>query len=139
MAHMIILIWKKSHVVPSLIKKTLDKNKIINVWGSKKTVRDFVFIDDLVQASLKFIQKSKINFPLNFSSGESTTIFNLTKIILKVANKNKKIKFIQSGKSSANFRVLDNSKINKILKNINRTKLETGLKVTIDWYEKNYK
>jgi GDP-L-fucose synthase len=130
---------EKSHVVPSLIKKTLDKNKIINVWGSKKTVRDFVFIDDLVQASLKFIQKSKINFPLNFSSGESTTIFNLTKIILKVANKNKKIKFIQSGKSSANFRVLDNSKINKILKNINRTKLETGLKVTIDWYEKNYK
>ena len=130
---------EKSHVVPSLIKKALDKNKTLSVWGSKNTIRDFVFVSDLVQASMKLVTKSKINYPLNFSSGRPTAIYDLSKMILSVLKKNKKIKFIYKGRSSANYRVLDNKKINKILNFKKRTKLEKGLKITIDWYEKKIK
>ena len=129
---------EKSHVIPSLIKKTYN-NKIIDVWGDKNIVRDFVFVDDLIEAMLKVIPKTTLNFPLNFSSGKPTTIKNLVEIILKIYEKPKKIRYKFFNRSSAKYRVLDNSKISKLIKIKNRTNLETGLRKTIAWYKENVK
>ena len=127
---------KKSHVIPALIKKAYNKKKVLEVWGNKKIIRDFVYVEDLVDAMLKFILKKKNILPINFSSGKAISIFRLAKKILEVSKSNKKIYFNHSERSSANYRVLDNKKINQIVKNLNRTKLEDGLKKTIEWYKK---
>ena len=129
---------KKSHVIPALIKKVLNSKNILEVWGDKKIIRDFVYVDDLVDAILKLTKKNKINEPLNFSSAKATSIASLANKILKTSKilqfKKKKIIYKYPYRSSANYRVLDNSKINKFLKNLSRTKLEIGLKKTIQWY-----
>ena len=127
---------KKSHVIPALIKKAYNKKKVLEVWGNKKIIRDFVYVEDLVDAMLKFILKKKNILPINFSSGKAISIFRLAKKILEVSKSNKKIYFNHSERSSANYRVLDNKKINQIVKNLNRTKLEDVLKKTIEWYKK---
>ena len=44
MDYMIILMKKKSHVVPALIKKLFKNKSKLEVWGDKKVTRDFVFV-----------------------------------------------------------------------------------------------
>ena len=127
----------KSHVIPALIKKVFLKKKNLEVWGNKKVVRDFVYVEDLVNTMLAVTFNKKINEPINFSSGTPTTILNISKKILKISRENKKLIFKFYGRSSASYRVLDNEKINKLIKNLKRTNLDSGLKKTIKWY-KNY-
>ena len=107
------------------------------MWGNKKVVRDFVYVEDLVNTMLAVTFNKKINEPINFSSGTPTTILNISKKILKISRENKKLIFKFYGRSSASYRVLDNEKINKLIKNLKRTNLDSGLKKTIKWY-KNY-
>ena len=125
----------KSHVIPALIKKVFLKKKYLEVWGNKKIVRDFVYVEDLVNAMLTVTFNKKISAPINFSSGTPTTVLDIGKKILKISRENKKLIFKFFGRSSASYRVLDNEKINKLIKNLKRTNLDCGLRKTIEWYK----
>ena len=41
---------KTSQVIPALIKKSLNTNKQLEIWGSGKQYRDFIYVDDVVHA-----------------------------------------------------------------------------------------
>ena len=129
---------KKSHVIPALIKKSLNSQKNLEVWGNPSVVRDFVFVDDLIDAMINFIPK-KTKQILNFSSGSSTSIKLLAKTILKISGTNKKITYKFKNRSSAIYRVLNNNNYNKKIKKLKRTTLEDGLKKTFEWMRKNKK
>ena len=57
----------KSHVIPSLIKRAINKENPFIVWGNKETVRDFVFSDDLSYALLQVLENYCNGKPINFS------------------------------------------------------------------------
>jgi len=122
-----------SHVVPALIKKALSKKKYLDVLGDPSVTRDFVYAEDLAKACI-FLSMHKFKGIINFSSGAPLTIRQLAKKIIKVLKINKKIKFVSKSKSSAKYRVLDNSKFNKLFKYFKRTNLKDGLHETIKWY-----
>ena len=128
-----------SHVVPALIKKIINEKKALKVWGDKQVTRDFVYVEDLSQAIEKIVVKKKNLSPINFSSGKATKILQLVNLLTKITKKNLKIKFVNKSLSSAPYRVLDNSKFNKIFKSFKRTPLKKGLEETITWYVKNEK
>ena len=46
----------RSKVIPALIRK-FEKKKIVEVWGSGKDVKDFLYIDDFVRNLLLVIEK----------------------------------------------------------------------------------
>ena len=122
-----------SHVVPALIKKALSKKKYLEVLGDPSVTRDFVYAEDLAKACI-LLSNHKFKGIVNFSSGNSLTIKQLAKKIIKVLKIKKEIKFVSKSKSSAKYRVLDNFKFNKLFKNFKRTNLEDGLHKTIRWY-----
>ena len=128
-----------SHVVPALIKKIINEKKVLKVWGNKLVTRDFVYVEDLSRAIEKIVVKKQNLSPINFSSGKATNIFQLVKLLTKITKKKLKIKFINKSLSSAPYRVLDNSKFNRIFKGFKRTPLKKGLEETITWYVKNEK
>ena len=126
---------KKSHVIPALIKKSCNSKKKLEVWGDPAVVRDFVYVDDLVDAMISFIPK-KTKQILNFSSGTPTSIRMLAKSILKVTGVDKKIIYKFKSRSSAIYRVLNNNNFNRKIKKIKRTPLENGLQKTYEWFKK---
>jgi len=130
--------FEKSHVTPALIKKAVDKKKLI-VLGDKKVVRDFVFVKDLVKAILLISSSRKIKKIINFSSGHPTTIYTLANKIAKHTKISKIIFKNNKLKSSAPYRVLDNKEFNKLFPKFKRTKLDDGLIDTIKWYNRNKK
>lgn len=126
---------KKSHVIPGLIKKVF-KDKHLKVWGDKRVIRDFVYVDDLAKATLTLLKK-KILTPINFSLGKGYSIKELAEKINKISGRNLKIIYQENMPSSAKFRVLNNNLSNNKLK-IKKTNLDKGLRQTISWYKKKY-
>jgi GDP-L-fucose synthase len=78
---------KNSHFFPALIRKAhlckIKKKRFIKIWGSGKPLRELIYVDDLAEACIFFMNK-KINHTLiNVGSGQDYTIKYYTKFILK--------------------------------------------------------
>lgn len=125
---------KKSHVIPALIKRSINSKKNLEVWGNPNVIRDFVYVEDLVDAILNFIPKRTKQI-LNFSSGNPSSIKLLAKTILKISGTNKRIIYKFKNRSSAIYRVLNNNNYNKKIKRIKRTNLNEGLLKTMLWFK----
>lgn len=134
---------KSSHVIPGLISKFLKakKNKTsIKVWGSGKSIREFLYVDDLADAIFEVLKTSKNKLKrvclndipiLNIGSGESISIKNLVLKIKKIINFKGKIIFDRSFPDGTLNKNLDSKRINS-LNWKPKIKLNQGLKKVIN-------
>ena len=132
---------KKSHFLGATINKVMNsKTKKIVFWGKGKEMRDFLYVDDLVDGIEKIIKKQKKYFDIvNLSYGKSYPVIEIAKKIIKISKMKKTIKF---DISKPNIDI-DLSLSNKYaLRSYNWkpiTELDKGLQYTINWYKKFYK
>jgi dTDP-L-rhamnose 4-epimerase len=86
----------------SIFSTLMLNDKDINIFEDGEESRDFVYIDDVVQATILGLEKEEgNNLVFNVGSGVTTTVNNLTKILLKKYNSNSKCKV------SGNYRIGD--------------------------------
>ncbi len=124
----------KSHVLPALIKRAINKKIPFEVWGNKNTVRDFVYSDDLSNAILTILEKYHNVEHINFSSGKETTIEELVKLILKICKHPTDPQYNNSKPTAVPYRVLNNQKYNNLYKNSKKTNLSNGIEKTVKWF-----
>jgi GDP-D-mannose 3',5'-epimerase len=67
----------------------------IEVWGDGQQTRSFLYIDDCIEAVLRFMRQDKFLGPVNIGSEEMVTINELAEMAIEVANKRAYIKNIQ--------------------------------------------
>jgi GDP-L-fucose synthase len=80
-----------SHVFASLITKFLNKKKSVELFGSGTEKRDFLYIDDLLEAVQLLEKKISKKFEIyNVSYGTSLRIRDLASIIKRTLNSQKK-------------------------------------------------
>ena len=128
----------RSKVIPALIRK-FEKKKIVEVWGSGKDVKDFLYIDDFVRNLLLVIEKINKFTIINISSSNSVSLTQIIHILKKIyKKKNRKIILNKNKPSMIPFRKISNKKIKKLINFKIRFSLEMGIKETIKWYKKNY-
>ncbi len=130
--------WKTAKVVPSLIRKVVEKKFPVVIWGNGKDLKDFIYIDDFINALLKlFILKKKIN-PINISSGKSYTIRQMFSILEKISDQKKiEIRYDKSKPTMIPKRKISNQYLRQISSWKPKIDLETGIKNTYNWYKKN--
>jgi len=133
---------QNSHVIPALISKLYkakkNKKKIVKIWGSGKPKRDFMYVDDLAEACIFFMNKNLKNQFLNIGSGKSYTILKITKIIKKILNYEGEIRTDISKPDGTLDKSLDISKATVLGWKGSQTTLEDGLRLTIIDYIKKF-
>lgn len=67
----------------------------IEVWGDGQQTRSFLYIDDCIEAVLRFMRQDEFKGPVNIGSEEMVTINQLAQMAIDIAGKNIKIKNIQ--------------------------------------------
>lgn len=110
------------------------RGKTIIVKGDKNRFRDFVYIDDVLEAFMKSLNKKSHIFKVyNVSSGISTTIENLISSIL--INIDHKVLVEYSGSTLGDQFGLygDNSLIQEELGWESKCNLEVGLRKMVNW------
>lgn len=129
-----------SHVVPALVRKFIDakKNKIdeITVWGDGSSSREFLYVDDAVDAIINAIHTDESG-PFNLGTGYETTIKELVSTISDLVGFQGKILWDKTKPNGQPRRFYDMTKFQKTFGYIPNTKLYEGLKKTIEWYESN--
>ncbi len=132
---------KSGHVIPSLISKfhnaKIHNKKIVEVWGTGKVKREFLYVDDLAEA-IEFLLNKKINYNLiNIGSGEEVTIKKLSNIISNVVGYKGKIVFNSKYPDGTPRKVVD-SKIMRKIGWKHKVDLKTGLKIVYETFRKKY-
>tara|TARA_B100000780_G_scaffold222000_1_gene161065 strand:- start:650 stop:1336 length:687 start_codon:yes stop_codon:yes gene_type:complete len=131
-------------IVPETIINGIEKKRLL-IRSSGKLVRDYLFIGDAVNAYTLIMKKLLINkkkklLIYNVGSKYNLSVIRLARLILKLMNKSHlKPKILNYSKKEIKFQKLNFNKISKELKWRQVTSMESGLKLTIDWYIKNYK
>lgn len=126
-----------SHVIPSLIMKfhkaKIEMCRFIEIWGSGKPVREFIYVDDLAEACIFLMKNYNSSNIINIGSSEEISIEKLAYLIKDVVGYKGEIVFDESKPDGALRKTLDSSKINRLGWKA-KVCLRDGLKRTYKWY-----
>jgi nucleoside-diphosphate-sugar epimerase len=96
---------------PSFIKRIVDEADPFEIWGDGNQVRDFIHIDDIVNATMKAVELG-IQEPVNLGWGRPTSFNELAQICFDVAGvRPKPIRHLVSKPVGVDYRCCDNSKL----------------------------
>ena len=128
---------ERGHAIPQLILKADKGMNPFNVWGDGSQVRDFVFVEDVIDALLLVTEKNPTARAYNIASGTATTIKELVETITKIYGYEPQFDFDLSKPIMIPKRLVDVSRIKDKLGWTAPHTLQKGLEKTIDWYKKN--
>ena len=129
---------KISHVIPALIQRVYDGEDPLVIWGSGNQTRAFLYVEDLAEGIVLAAEKHNVANPINLGTDEEISIKDLINIILRLSNQKRKIIFDNTKPDGSPRRKSDNRKAKKLIGFQVKTKIEKGLKKTIDWYLENH-
>ena len=133
-----------NRIIPETIISLIN-NKRIKIRSSGKLVRDYLYVDDAVNAYymiMKTLEKYKNKKLLIYNVGSkyNLSVLQLVDLILDLMKKkNLKPIIMNKSKQEINFQKLNDNKIKRDLGWKQKVSLKSGLFKTIRWYQDNYK
>jgi len=86
-----------SHFFPALIRKlssaVTNKKKSIMLWGTGRAKREFIYVDDIADACIFFMNKKVKHALINIGSEEESTIKEMANKVEKKIGKNIQVRF----------------------------------------------
>jgi GDP-L-fucose synthase len=130
----------RSHVVAALVRKWVEaelaKAPSVEVWGTGKPIREFIYVEDCADAIVLAAEKYRDTaLPLNIGTGIGTSIRELAETIHQLSGYRGKLVWDADKPDGAAKKVLDVTRMRQVLDGWSPpTDLKTGLARTIAWY-----
>ena len=129
-----------SHVLPALIRKCheakLSGAKTVEIWGTGKPRREFLHADDLADACVHLMLHYDDESPINIGWGEDCSIGELAGMVASTCGYGGALSFDPSKPDGTPRKLLDVSRM-AALGWKPKIALETGLRLTYDWFRAN--
>ena len=131
---------EKCHVIPGLIHKfhNAKKNNLptIEAWGDGSPTREFLYVDDMADASIFLMNNYDSEDHINVGSDVEITIKDLSDIIRNAIGYDGEIFWNTEKPNGTPRRKMDNTKLFDLGWKP-KVSFEEGLKRTVEWYLKN--
>jgi len=137
---------ENSHVIPSLIRRFHDAKladaKVVKAWGTGKPRREFLFVDEMAEASIFVMNLGREKYQratqpmlshINVGTGVDCTIKELTETVARVIGYQGEIKWDSTKSDGSPRKLMDVS----CLENLGwraQISLEEGLASTYKWF-----
>lgn len=142
---------ENSHVIPGLLRKfheakIKNENEVL-VWGTGNAMREFLYVDDMAQASLFVLNLDKKVYQsntkpmlthINIGTGKDITIRELAETIKEVVGYDGRLSFDSTKPDGISRKLIDISRISDMGWKYN-IDLKEGLEMTYEWYKKTTK
>lgn len=129
----------ETHAIPRFISQIQTGQKV-TVWGDGLHLRDFVYIDDIVNAHLLALTFATANpqkyHYFNLSTGHGASVREIIKIIEGLIGRSANISYGEFRSGDPLVLLADPAKAKNILGWEAQTSLTAGLKKTIEYYSK---
>lgn len=142
---------ENSHVIPALLRRfheaKIYAEPVVKVWGSGNPRREFLFVDDMAEASVYVMNLDKTLYSeytssmqshINVGYGKDVTIRELAELISSTVGYEGKIDFDSSKPDGTPRKLMDSSRL-KSLGWEPKVNLHDGLRDTYEEFTKEYK
>ncbi len=131
-----------SHAMGALINKIykakLDKEKTVDVWGSGKQIREWLYVEDGADALIKCMDLSDGNYLFNIGVGKGISIIDLANLIKERVEWDGEFNLDTTKPEGVLEKKVDGSMGKDTINWSPKFSLDEGIKKTIEWYEENY-
>ena len=126
---------KYSGVIATFIKRLLKKKAPI-IYGDGSQTRNFIFVKDIVDATIRASQSNIArNSIINVASKDSCSILDLTNLLLKLSNQKIDPIFQPSRSGDILHSRADITRLENTLNWTQQYSLEEGLELTLNWFK----
>lgn len=124
-------------VIPSLVRRVVEGENPLVVWGDGSQVRDFIHARDCARGLLEVFEQG-IHEPINLGSGNGITIREVVETLASCLEPRPTIVWDTSKPAGDTRRVMDTSRAESY--GIRpRISLREGIRETLEWYRSNRK
>jgi GDP-L-fucose synthase len=128
----------RSHALGALVMKVVracesSKPEVV-VWGSGKPIREWLYVDDCVDAMMRAIDVDHTSEPINIGVGSGVSIRELAEMIQREAGYRGKLVFDASFPDGAPYKVMNIDKCKRLFGWSPQTILKDGIAATVSWY-----
>lgn len=99
--------------IDSFLQKILKEEECV-IRGDGSIVRDYIYIDDVIDFITRSIQDNHITGTINLGTGKGSTINYVISLIERVTKKQARIKHIEATKTDVLYNVLDVTKLKSL-------------------------
>lgn len=125
------------HAVAALIRRIhlakVKGEKAVEVWGTGKPLREFLFVDDLADALIFLLKTYSSEGHVNVGTGQGTTIAELATLIAKVVGYSGQLDFNPAKPDGMPVKIMDVSRLTGMGWQAT-TPLEDGITAAYRWF-----
>jgi GDP-L-fucose synthase len=122
-------------VIPSLIKRAMDGENPLTVWGDGTPIRDFIHAQDVARGMLLVVEKG-ITKPVNLGSGTGVSIKEIVEAIVSNIDPQPDVNWDITKPAGDSKRIMDISRARGIGFEA-QISIAEGIKEVMDWYAEN--
>ncbi len=104
-----------SHVLPALIRKFHEGREAgaesVTIWGTGSPLREFLYVDDLAQASVMLMEHPDAEGIYNIGAGQDISIADLARLVARVIGYEGKIVYDTSKPDGTPRKLMDSSRV----------------------------
>lgn len=126
-------------IIIRFLKAIKSKDKFLQIWGTGKPKREWIYAYDIAKLIAIEILKNNIKnyIPINLAQNKSYSILKISKIIKKILKTDILLKTDPAQMDGAAVKQLSNIKFKNFFKKYKYEKIETGILKTINYYKKS--
>ena len=127
--------WDRSHVTAAQIRRVIERQAPITVWGTGEDARDLIYVDDFVTGTLAAFAVDAPFFCVNICAGRTYTVRNIIETAVAVDGYADATLAFDTSKPSTIAKRAFSPKLAQDRLGFNvTTSLEEGIARTITWY-----
>ncbi len=128
----------RAHVIPSLVKRVLEGEDPLVVWGSGEQRRNFLHGSDAAAAIVRVIA-SGAEGPVNIGYEEDTRIADLVTLICDVTGRHPTVVFDRSVPDGQARKSADSARLRALSGNYEpHISLRQGIEEMVEWYYRTF-
>ncbi|PSQ15954.1 hypothetical protein BRD00_13155 [Halobacteriales archaeon QS_8_69_26] len=128
-----------SHVIPALVKRVMDDEDPLTVWGSGQQSRNFLHSLDVARYMIMLVERNPGVEPINIGFEEQTSISELVSVICDTCDRDPEIIFDTSMPEGAPKKGASSNRLREIVPDYEpEIDLRDGIEEMKEWYEREF-
>lgn len=112
--------------------------EVIDVYGDGSVIRDYIYIEDAIEAIIKIVQGDSEHRIFNLGSGYGTSVSQLLKQVELALEMNMQINYLPGRSVDVPINYLDISRYENAYGKLNPTSLNDGIRKTAEFLKRKY-